>query len=348
MIRSWARAVARHRVFRGYSVHRATSNPYSRVYLFRHFSTITILKKTDNTTKMRYHDGMKTIVTHSGSFHTDDVYAIATLLIRFGSDECAIVRSRDEEVIKNADIVVDVGGDYDPARSRFDHHQIGAPQRDNGIPYAAFGLVWKEFGPIITGDKEVSETIDRVLAQPIDAGDNGVSLYTLIDANVTPYELYQIIGSFAPVWQSGGDKDQAFLEAVDLARAHLLRVVAHEQSAAAMRNYVAEGYAAAAEKKVLIFEIPVSALPLIEYQDVSAVVCPDNSEADSHWTATAVRKDRSSFASRVLFPESWRGLRDQELAAASGVPDAVFCHKSGFLFVARGKEGALKAAGEAG
>ena len=37
-------------------------------------------------------------------------------------------RSRDPEVLKSCDIVVDVGGVYDEAAQRFDHHQRGFTQ----------------------------------------------------------------------------------------------------------------------------------------------------------------------------------------------------------------------------
>ena len=34
-----------------------------------------------------------------------------------------IVRSRDQTVLDTCDIVVDVGGVYDPSMQRYDHHQ---------------------------------------------------------------------------------------------------------------------------------------------------------------------------------------------------------------------------------
>ena len=37
--------------------------------------------------------------------------------------EARIVRSRKTEVLASCDIVVDVGGVYDPAIHRYDHHQ---------------------------------------------------------------------------------------------------------------------------------------------------------------------------------------------------------------------------------
>ena len=48
--------------------------------------------------------------------HTLDT--VLTLLFYF-----RILRTRDLELLKGCDIVVDVGGEYNPASHRYDHHQ---------------------------------------------------------------------------------------------------------------------------------------------------------------------------------------------------------------------------------
>ena len=140
---------------------------------------------------------MKTVATHNNRFHPDDVFAVATLQIVYGKEEIRVVRTRDEEQIARADIVVDVGMVYDAEANRFDHHQPDAPVRDNGIPYAAFGLVWHAYGEVITS-AYVCEKIEERLVLPIDAGDNGVSLYTVKDGLVPPAELFAVITSYVP------------------------------------------------------------------------------------------------------------------------------------------------------
>src|SRR3989344_7727778 len=128
------------------------------------------------------------IVTHDSSFHTDDIFACATLLILYPDAE--IIRSRDQKVIESADIVFDVGGIYDPQNKKFDHHQTGgAGKRENGIPYASFGLVWKEFGEKICGGKEEAEIIDRELVVAIDAIDNGVEVSTPVFEDVNVFNI---------------------------------------------------------------------------------------------------------------------------------------------------------------
>src|SRR3989344_4225767 len=98
------------------------------------------------------------VVTHDGSFHADELFACATLSIWAEKEgrRIKIIRTRNQEIIEKADIVVDVGMQYDPSKNRFDHHQKGGAGRRAESPeisYASFGLVWKHYGEKIC-DKE--------------------------------------------------------------------------------------------------------------------------------------------------------------------------------------------------
>jgi uncharacterized UPF0160 family protein len=288
---------------------------------------------------------MITIATHSGSFHSDDVFAVATLQLLHGVSNVHVVRTRDEAVLATADIVVDVGGVYDQSSRRFDHHQPGAPVRENGVPYAAFGLVWREYGEQLAGSKEMADEIEQKIVLAIDAGDTGMSLYTPNDPDIVPYELYQVVGSFHPVWGSEDSKDDAFIAAVNFARELLERLIKHKAAGVAMKELVAMTYEQTEDKRCLVFTVPVSAMTCIDYPEVLCVVCPDDPAVNQNWTVTTVRQERSSFEGRVRFSEAWGGLRGSKLATVSGIVDAVFCHKAGFIFVAGSKEGAVRAAG---
>ena len=73
------------------------------------------------------------------------------------------------------DIIVDVGHVYDAENLIFDHHQRNfAHKRESGIPYASFGLVWKQYGKLLCRSAEASKYIDSVIVQAIDADDNGM------------------------------------------------------------------------------------------------------------------------------------------------------------------------------
>ena len=128
----------------------------------------------------------KICVTHNGAFHTDDLFATATLSI-LNNGNIKIIRTRDSEVFKKADYVYDVGGDYNPINNIFDHHQRGgAGNRENGIPYSSFGLIWKKYGEKICGSKEVADRVERKIVQPIDANDNGIDILKPIFNDIFP------------------------------------------------------------------------------------------------------------------------------------------------------------------
>jgi uncharacterized UPF0160 family protein len=92
----------------------------------------------------------KTIGTHSGVFHADD--AMGCVLLRDYTERykgAKVVRTRDPELLKQLDIVIDVGGVYDPALQRYDHHQKGFTEtfhHKSDIKLSASGLVYKHYG----------------------------------------------------------------------------------------------------------------------------------------------------------------------------------------------------------
>lgn len=64
------------------------------------------------------------IGTHDGRFHCDEVLA-CTMLTKYTQKffNAEIVRSRDPNIWNTCDILVDVGGKYEPP-FLLDHHQI--------------------------------------------------------------------------------------------------------------------------------------------------------------------------------------------------------------------------------
>ena len=117
----------------------------------------------------------KKVGTHHGRFHGDEVMATAVLKEIF---DIEVVRTRDPKVLEGLDLVYDVGN------GEFDHHQADKVYRENGIPYAACGLIWRKFGkeaillqePSLTQEEvdSVFGYVDGVLVEGIDALDNGL------------------------------------------------------------------------------------------------------------------------------------------------------------------------------
>ncbi len=75
------------------------------------------------------------------------------------------------------------------------------------------------------------------------------------------------------------------------------------------------------------------------------VVYPD--ETGGNWRVQAVPVSPESFESRKALPESWRGVRDEELSRLSGIVGCIFVHASGFIGGNKTKEGALEMARKA-
>ena len=100
--------------------------------------------------------------THGGKFHADDVFSSALLL--YINPE--IVISRGNKVPEDFDGIV-----FDIGRGRYDHHQKDSRVRENGVPYAAFGLLWEVLGKEILGE-ELAEKMDESFIQPLDINDN--------------------------------------------------------------------------------------------------------------------------------------------------------------------------------
>ena len=122
-----------------------------------------------------------------------------------------------------------------------------------------------------------------------------------------------------------------------------MRVIAQKQAEQSMKDLIAKTYDNASDKRVLVFDVSVSPIACIDYPEVLLIVCPDDIAANDNWTATTVRKEYGTFEGRVKFPDAWLGLRDGALAEASGISNAIFCHKGGFIFVAGSKEGVMAA-----
>ena len=291
---------------------------------------------------------MKTLLTHNGTFHADDVFAAATFLLAHPGEDWQIVRSRDKAQINQAEAVLDVGDIYDPKNMRFDHHQDGgAGVRENGIPYAACGLVWKELGAVVCGgDFFVAKQIDDGLVSSMDAHDNGVKLYDEL-YSVSPYELSQYVKIWNHTWkeeQEAGNNIESsnlevFTQLVEWAKSLITREITRFKDKNSAFDLVKVAYEDSEDKRIVILEkfYPWQSA-ISEYPEPLYVVYPT---IEGKWAAKAVPVREGSFDSRKPFPESWAGKRDAELASVSGVSDASFCHNGRFLVVAGSKEGAI-------
>ena len=289
------------------------------------------------------------IITHNAKFHTDDVFAVATLLIALGKENCKILRTRDESIIAQGDYVVDVGNVYDKEKNRCDHHQMGgAGERKNGIPYASFGLVWKKFGKEVSGSVEIAEKIDYTIAQYVDALDNGQNIVSSQIPGSFPFTINSIIDQFRPTWKEEKNWDERFMEAVHLAQSVIKREINITADIFEGAKIVEKSYTESVDKKIIIvneeydFGRELVMNTLVKFVEPTyAILFRGDTQS---WQVLAIRKSMATFESRKALPEAWRTRRGIEFEKASNVSGALFCHRSGFMCTAESKESAIKLA----
>lgn len=298
------------------------------------------------------------LVTHSGKFHCDDVFAYAVLRLALGlaraGEDHRLFRTRDKAVIENGDIVWDVGLVYDVAGSRFDHHQRGAPLRPDGTPYSSAGLIWQVYGARAVaallgpaGSPEmaagIAAELDESMLRRIDELDNGISLRgPLVDDGLG---LGRLVGDFNPLWDSGeangpGAGDAAFLDAAVFAEGVLRRRVDGLRARHAADSLVLAAQQAAADPRILVLDQGMPWKNTVFARGLPVVFCVSPA-SNGNWMIDTMPPEKDSFAQRVPLPEAWAGLESDALAATSGVPDAVFVHVRRFVGAARSREGAL-------
>lgn len=282
-----------------------------------------------------------TVVTHDGSFHADDVFAVATIsLLHRGA--ISIRRSRNKEDWKKADVLVDVGGEYSPEEGRFDHHQENAPApRSSGSPYAAFGLVWKHYGEALCGSPVIARRIEEKLVESIDIIDNGAYDTPPFSNGVYPYTIQDCIGTFSATWKETDSRsDEGFMKAVTFATHILMREIIKNKDSLEAQEEVRRIYTSSPDKRVIVFDryLPWKEA-LIDFPEPLYVVMPREDMVT--WGVHAVARERKTFELRKPFPLAWAGKTGNDFVSVSGVAGALFCHTKRFIAVASSKEDAV-------
>lgn len=288
----------------------------------------------------------KTVATHNGVFHADDVFSLALLYLLGLVGK--LVRTRDPKVLAEADMRVDVGGKDAPATGDYDHHQKGgAGSRANGIPYAAFGLVWKQHGAELCGSVEVGKLVEERLVQVIDAGDCGYDLHTgLKHQDVLPYPISAAISVFNPSWQENpkpSDFDAQFSAAVEIAKQVLQREIIRAKGDEEAKSLVRSALSSATDPRILVLDrfCPWQEVVIEEGPTVQFVLFPSET---GDWRVQVVPESNGVFKARKDLPAKWAGKRDTELAELTGCSDAIFCHNARFIAGAKSKDSILRMA----
>ena len=247
--------------------------------------------------------------THSGKFHADDVFSSALLL--YLNPEITITRGN--KVPDDFDGIV-----FDIGRGRYDHHQKDSRIRENGISYAAFGLLWEDLGCEILGD-ELAEKFDEAFVQPLDNNDN----------TGEKNELASLIGSFNPSWDENGGTDEAFFRAVSVAGMILenkfARYLGNERADKRIEE-VLETRDQTGDSRILVLPEFIPCQKRLSETEVAFVIFPSN-----RGDCIQPQKKEYSLNYKCSFPSEWLGLENEELQKETGLSSATFCHKGGFL-----------------
>jgi uncharacterized UPF0160 family protein len=333
-----------------------------------------VISKTAVLSAVPSEDGPARVIgTHSGNFHADEALACGMLKVLPEFADAPIVRSRDPATIAKCGIVVDVGGVFDPAALRFDHHQASFTDTYDAThtmtKLSSAGLVYRHFGKQVVRElvgpevddatvaKLVARTYDHFVEE-LDAVDNGVEVAEGPIRYRIGTGLSSRVGKLNPSWnetQTSEQANAAFRQAVAMtAREFAETVVGYKNHWLPAREIVKAALDKAAAVhpsgavlvldrfcpwKDHLFELeaegaaPSGRALYVVFQDTSG-----------SWRIQAVPRDPESFATRKPLPAAWAGLRDAELSAASGIPGGIFVHAGRFIGGNATYEGALQMA----
>ncbi|KPF47480.1 MYG1 family protein [Rhizobium sp. AAP43] len=289
------------------------------------------------------------LVTHNGGFHADEL--LSSVILTRLYPEARIVRSRAPEWITPASdrIIYDVGGAYDASAQIFDHHQRGAPLREDGQPYSSFGLVWKHYGRdylaasgVPSSDIEaVHAGFDAKFVLPVDLMDNGA----LSPASAGPLAgltLPSLLETLKPVFDDNepGADDRGFHAALAIARALVEAGISQRAAKLRAEALVIDAIAATGTSRVLELPMGMPFRPAIVKTGASHLLFVVHPR-DKDWCVTGIRRADEGFELRANLPAAWAGLSNGELEAACGVEGASFCHNGRFIAAARTREAIL-------
>lgn len=256
--------------------------------------------------------------THGGKFHADDVFSTALLKIINPN----IKIERGFEVPENFEGIV-----YDIGLGEFDHHQNNAKVRENGIPYATFGLLWGKFGEDILGEEYLF--FDEKFIQPIDNDDN----------TGCGNDISDIITSFNPPWDSEKTSDECFFEAVEFAKTILEKKFDYTLSLLRANKFVKECYENSNDKIVVLDRFMPWKQVLLE-TDAEFVVFPSDRGGYNGQVIPISKKEKEP---RINFPKEWAGKTKDELFEITGLKTLKFCHNSRFMIATDDFDDIIKA-----
>lgn len=318
----------------------------------------------------------KKLGTHSGQFHCDEAFGSYMLKLLFPNLE--IVRTRDEQVLAECDIVIDVGAVYDHSKRRYDHHQKSfnhsmstlMPNAKWTTKLSSAGLVYLHYGHEVLNkilasnipENKLNSIYSKVyesFVQEIDAIDNGISICEGEQKYTIQTCLSNRVGNFNKQWNHVGEFNdmEAFERAMKLIGSEFEETVRYTyQTWLPARTLVVDAlekrFQTHKSGRILEFNKPCPWKEhyfLLEEElgddlnpQIDYVIFEDPS--DGSYRIQSMPVSPKSFALRKPLPKSWCGVRDSELSEISGIQGCIFCHSTGFIGGNKTKAGAIEMA----
>lgn len=248
--------------------------------------------------------------THGGKFHADDVFSAAVLTLM----------NPDIQIERGFHVPEEFNGlVFDIGFGEFDHHQADKKIRENGVVYAAFGLIWEKFGDFFL-DEEDKKIFDEKFVQPLDDSDN----------YGTENEIAKLISKFNPSWDEKTDENECFHRAKQFAMTILNNEFRYMKGVSRATKLVTE-LLPTAKNGILVLDQYVPYKKSLEGTDIDFVIYPSKRGG---YCAQSLSLDEDREVLKYSFPQEWRGKSCEELKNISNIKTLSFCHNSGFLLSA--------------
>lgn len=355
--------------FSGNHLESSANNRISTIFTQQHRKMSTTIEQT-------------VIGTHSGVFHCDEILACFMLQQLPKYEKATIVRSRDESVLKNCSIVVDVGSVFDVEKQRYDHHQktfqhtLGSlrpefAEKFSKVRLSSAGLIYTYFGEDVIrhlvkqfkGDeitdqclRSVYEKVYENFIQEIDGIDNGVPQHPDEPVYRISTHLSARVGHFNSQWNSSDEFDEQaqFEKAKQLVGSEFVDSVLYYSTVwwparAIVGESIKNRFELHPSGKIIElgqfcpWKQHLYELEKVEKCENEILYCIYSSAPTDH-RVICVPNTPSSFVCRKFLPAPWRGIRDAQVASVSGIDSASFVHATGFIGGAKSREGALEMA----
>jgi len=295
------------------------------------------------------------IYTHNGRFHRDEIMACALAVLYLESInpnyKIKIMRTRQnlpliswfysQKFLQHRAMMIDVGRHYDPENWLFDHHQESFQEcRKNGHPYAAVGLVWKEFGKKIISNLYPKSTkkqielifsrIDSEIIEPADQGDYGKK-----NINRTINSMGPLLRELQPIdgHESG---DQEFYQLMKLFISFFKKIIARQFT------IESEVFSIIDEEIIVLNETFDWKKVVNEHWEKFLHINLMVYSVGNQWLIESLpvrRKDNNNEA-RLGIPKKWRNKTKEELQKKTGLNDIIYCKHN--IAATLTKESAIK------